>query len=216
MFAGEDLGDAVLGEEEFGDFGADGGVVEVDHDERAEGAVVDDVGIGDGADDAEGIAEFFAKDGLDEDDFWISVRVVFGVHAVVGGEGDGAASIEQAADGGVDFLVEIEDFRGFRAELVLHEVGGGEVEEIGDALFCEGGTGFEDVDRGIAGVDFGAGFADDFRGVVDAVGGFFGFVDFFGGEDDAAAFDDAIAEDGAEFFLGGDEGDLAAGVGGGC
>jgi hypothetical protein len=30
------------------------------------------------------------------------------------------------------------------------------------------------------------------------------------------AFYDAIAEDGAEFFLGGDEGDLAAGVGGGC
>ena len=215
-FAVVDFRDAFPAVEEADDLTRPSGVVKVDHDQRAKGAVVDDVGVGDGADDGDACGtEPFVEQGLDVDDLRVALFIVLGVHAVVGGGGDDAPCVEQAPDLGVDLAVEVQRLLLVGCELVLHVVGEREVEEVGPALLDECGTGLEDVDGGVAGVDLGAWPADDVLGVVDAVGVLPRLVDLLGGEDDAAALDDAVAKYGAELFLGGDEGDLAPCVRGG-
>jgi hypothetical protein len=71
---------------------------EVDLGETAEGAVVHDVGVGDGQDDPEAGAEAGVQFGLEVDDVGEPSALLLGIHAVIGGDADDSAEGQQAAD----------------------------------------------------------------------------------------------------------------------
>jgi len=82
-------------------------VREVDGGEGAEGAVVNDVGIGDGQDNARpSCPQPAVEDVLEIDDLRLPDAVGLGVHAVVRSDGDGGAERGQSREVAVHHPVE--------------------------------------------------------------------------------------------------------------
>lgn len=70
----------------------------VDPGERAKGTVMDDVGIGDGEDDAEVVDAGGGEDVFELVDARGAVGGLLGVHAMVGGNADDEAAVEELAE----------------------------------------------------------------------------------------------------------------------
>jgi len=76
------------------------------HDrERTERTVMRDVGIGDRKNHAKADAKFPHQQRFEVDDIRRTVRLLLGVHAVVGGDADDSAEIQEFAQFGVDARV---------------------------------------------------------------------------------------------------------------
>ena len=104
---------------------------QVDGGVGAQGAVVHDVRIGDRQDDARaGGAQPPIQHVLQVDHVRARIEPGLGVHAVIGGERDGAAQGIELAQVAVHHAVEGIGLLGARGVLVLHVVGGREVHDI--------------------------------------------------------------------------------------
>ena len=94
---------------------------------------MDDVGVRDRQDDPEAFAPARVEFRLQIDHVGCPVGSLLGVHAVIGGDPHHSSEREQLSDLRVDACVEREGLWCIRHVLVLHEIGGAEVEEIGSA-----------------------------------------------------------------------------------
>ena len=178
-------------------------VRQVDGGERAERAVVDDVGVGDRQDHpgAAG-AEPGVEQVLEVEHVGGAVHAGLGVHAVVGGEGDDAAEGVELAEVAVHHPVEGVGALGAGRVLVLHVVGGREVHHVGPALVRHqlDAGGEHELRQGGA-VDRGHRHADPLDHLVDAVLVLGRLVGLLGREADALH---AVAEELPQLVLGGD------------
>ena len=159
---------------------------QVDGGERAERAVVDDVGIGDRQDHARPArAQPRVEHILKIDDLRPSRRVGLGVHAVVGGERDRRAEAVEPREVAVHHPVEGVGGRRARRVLVLDVVGGRQVHDVGSPRLHEPDARREDELAEVGAVDGRQRPAHERQRVGDAVLRLGGLVGLLGREADA-------------------------------
>mmetsp|Transcript_5274 Transcript_5274/g.19787 ORF Transcript_5274/g.19787 Transcript_5274/m.19787 type:complete len:465 (+) Transcript_5274:979-2373(+) len=186
-----------------------GGAVGVDGREGAQRAMVDDIGVGDGQDDAgRALAQRGVQRRLQIGDAGFAGGIGLGVHAVVGGQRKARAEGVELAEVAVQHRVEGIGARRARRAFVLDVVGGGQIDHVRLAGPQQGHAGSEHELAQRGAVDAGQRQADEAEGVVEAAVGPRGLVGLLGREADAAA--QAVAEQAAQLVLGGDDRDAQA------
>jgi hypothetical protein len=184
---------------------------QIDQREGPEGAMVYDIRIGDGQDDAgPGCTQPRIEVVLQVDHVGPAVRAVLGVHAVIGGEHDGGAQGIEPRQIAVHHGVEIIRRRRARRGLVLDIVGGGQIHQIRPLLLHEFDPGEEHEFRQLRTVHGGNRHADALHHVFDAIVGQRDLVGLFGREADALHL---VTEQPAQLVLRRDHRHFRAGTG---
>ena len=154
------------------------------------------------------------NDVLKVDDVGIAFGGVLGVHAVIRGQYQHGAQGIELVEIAVHHGVKIVRFVAARGVLVLHVIGSRQVHQVGALLLDQLHPGGEDELAQVGGIDLGDGQADVLVRMVDAVVGLGGLVRLFRRETDRAAGRkiEPVAEQRRQLVLGGDHGDLGAGI----
>lgn len=125
----------------------------MDADEGTQSSVVLDKGVSNGTDDAsDSFAPFLFQPVLEEENVGLALVVGLVAHAVISCHCYDGPETGEVAKSLVDGLHEVIRLLGPRRMVMLHEVGKGQVEEVG-ALFLEDlDPRIQDVQRQVAGV----------------------------------------------------------------
>src|SRR5690606_24817148 len=178
-----------------------GAVLQVHGGERAEGAVVRGVGVGDGQHHPGGArAVPVVQQALRVDHVGFAVGVGLAVHAVVGGDHQHRAQFVDPPEVAVQHGVEVVGDRGAGGVLVLDVVGQRDVGEVGAVALQDLGAGGHRELAQPGAVHLGQVHADQVQDVLDAVVGEGGGVGLLRGEAHAAAAQ-APAEQAAPLVL---------------